>query len=125
MNKNILPVLVFAVIVFGSYAGAQEENLAQNDTFIYNDGGKRDPFWPLVSVNGSIITYDEQDLSASDMMLTGIMAGSNGKNLAMINGKIIEEGGMIGAFHVVKITSTFVVLDNGREKTELHLRKEN
>lgn len=121
--KRYLIVLLMLLFLTSGYVFA-EEIVAENNKFVYDDEGKRDPFWPLVSANGSMITYGETDLLASDMVLTGVMTGSDGTNIAIINGKIVKEGDMIGAFYVKKIMPTFVVLDNGKEKSELHLRKE-
>lgn len=106
------------------YAAIAEDDALVQKSFVYDAKGKRDPFWPLVSETGSVITYDEQELSSSDMMLTGMLTGSDGKNIAVINGKIVKEGDMIGAFKVEKILTTAVVLDNGKEKSELYLQKE-
>ena len=121
VNKKIILRLVMVLAVFSAaYAG----ELVEKEAFVYNDEGRRDPFWPLISPSGAIITSDEEELSTSDMMLTGVMTGSDGKNVAVINGKIVKEGDTIGAFKVERISPTYVVLDRGQEKSELHLRKE-
>ena len=77
----------------------------------------------MVTENGAIISYDEEDMVLSDMALQGIVAGSGG-NIAIINGKIVKEGDMVGAFRVERVTPAFVVLDNKKEKIELYLKKE-
>ena len=119
MKRFLLLSVIFMCIAV--YAFAQDQGVEKPFTYDYK--GKRDPFWPLATEHGSIINYDERDLSASDMMLTGISSGADG-NIAVINGKIVKEGDMVGAFKVEKIMSTFVVLDNGQEKSKLYLRKE-
>ena len=49
---------------------------------MYDDHGKRDPFLPLVSSTGMVVTYDE-DLSVNDLVLEGIVADSAGNNAAL------------------------------------------
>ena len=119
MKKILLIILVLCII---SVTGFCQEKKGIDLDFVYTDGGRRDPFWPLLSSNGSIISYNEEDLAVSDMVLQGITVGDNG-NIAVINGKIVVEGGMVGAFKVERIMPAFVVLDNGQEKIELHLSR--
>ena len=115
-------MVIFVVGAACGYA-QQDRDAVVAGEFVYEDGGRRDPFWPLVTDSGSIISYDDQELSASDMMLQGIMVGSDG-NVAVINGRIVKAGDMVGAFHIEKVTLTHVVLSNGQEQIEVYLRKE-
>jgi len=117
--------LYFIIIMFWVVVGcgfAQEE-ISFDQDFVYEDGGRRDPFWPLVTAGGAVINYDERELSASDMTLQGIVRGEGG-NVAIINGRIVKQGDMLGAFKIDRIESAFVVLDNGQERNELRLQKE-
>ena len=52
-------ILIFANLVYAQGA------------FVYDDHGKRDPFAPLVSSAGMVVTYDE-DLAVNDLVLEGI-----------------------------------------------------
>lgn len=123
-NLKVVGAIVVLMICLGFTQTLDAKELEQRQPFVYNDAGKRDPFWPLVSKTGAIITYDETDLSASDMILTGVLTGVGGRSVAVINGKIVKEGDKIGAFMVERVAPTKVILNNGQEKTELHLRKE-
>ena len=120
--KKCLWILI-AVLCMIDLGLAVNEAAVSGRIFVYKDEGKRDPFWPLVTENGAIISYDEEDMVLSDMALQGIVAGSGG-NIAIINGKIVKEGDMVGAFRVERVTPAFVVLDNKKEKIELYLKKE-
>ncbi|HSV43786.1 MAG TPA: hypothetical protein VLJ10_04445 [Candidatus Bathyarchaeia archaeon] len=116
-------VICFLMLLALAVSAGAEQTAAGQDSFVYTDDGKRDPFWPLITDNGTIINYDDRELMGSDMVLQGIMAGTDG-NVAIINSKVVKEGEMLGAFHIKKITPTAVVLDNGQERIELQLRKE-
>ncbi len=101
-----------------------EEQAAKSDTdFVYEDGGRRDPFWPLVNKGGGIISYDK-DLLFSEMALQGIMVGNDGKNIAIINGIIAKEGDMLGLYLVKQVSSGSVILVRDQEILTLILNKE-
>ena len=52
--------LIFVLVLFFS-------NLVYaKEAFVYDDHGKRDPFVPLVSSAGMVVTYDE-DLAVNDL----------------------------------------------------------
>jgi len=97
--------------------------LSAEDVAVYNDHGKRDPFWPLVNSSGNILSYETEFL-ISDLHLEGIVAGEKGKNLAVINNKVIEEKSQIGDFTVLNIGKNSVVLGKGDKTFELKLKKE-
>lgn len=120
---KVVIAIILGIILGTGYLAAQEEVAIETQVFVYEDAGKRDPFWPLVTDSGSIINYDEKDLTASDMMLQGILTGSS-ENIAVINGKIVKAGDMVGAFRIEQVLPTHVVLDNGQEKIEVYLKKE-
>src|SRR5438552_3757500 len=87
----------------------------------YDDNGKRDPFWPLISASGTIINYGE-DITPSDMVLEGIMADGSGHYTAIINGNIVGAGDTIGAFKIDRIEPKTVFFQKGSEKFELNLK---
>ena len=86
MRSFILVLILF----FANSVYAQE-------AFVYNDHGKRDPFVPLVSSAGMVVTYDE-DLSVNDLVLEGIVADASGNNVAIVNGKIVKAHDQIGPY---------------------------
>ena len=99
-----------------------EINAQGDEGFVYNDHEKRDPFWPLVSPSGKILSYDK-DLLISEISLEGIMADSQGRNIAIINGVVLKQGDKIGLFEVDVITKTQVILKKGQEQAVLDLNK--
>ena len=90
--------------------------------YAYDDHGARDPFWPLISASGTIVSYG-QDLAVSDMVLEGIVSDANGRYMAIINGTIIQPGDMVGLFKIEKIEPKKILLSKGNETFELNLKK--
>jgi len=90
--------------------------------FVYDDHGKRDPFKPLVSEDGLVITYDE-DLSVNDLNLEGVIADGSGNNAAIVNDKIVKVHDQIGPYVVDVITSDHVEFLKGTDRYILQIKK--
>ena len=97
--------------------------IAQEASFVYDDHGKRDPFWKLVSPSGAILSY-ETDLLLSDMTLEGIIFDPGGNSFAIINGVVVERNGQFGLYKIEKIEADKVFLKKGLESFILELKKE-
>lgn len=98
--------------------------MAQETSFAYDDHGKRDPFWPLVGEAGNIISY-ETDFSVSDLILEGIMAGNEGGHIAIINGRVVKSGDVLGNFTILDVQPESVKMKKDNLKFELKLEKED
>ncbi len=122
-NKNLWILLAVIIVLspLASYAG--NSTSGKDAPFIYDDHGKRDPFWKLIGARGSIVNYDN-DIQASDMVLEGIMAEPGGESVAIINGNIIKVGDKLGLFVVKEIQANVVILEKGQENIKLQLKKE-
>lgn len=96
---------------------------AEETSFIYEDQGRRDPFWPLVDQHGVILNF-EMELLITDLLLEGIMADAQGDDLAIINGHIVGPQDSVGQFVVLSIKKDSVILMQGQQKFELKLKKE-
>ncbi|MCK4882435.1 MAG: hypothetical protein KAS92_05380, partial [Candidatus Omnitrophica bacterium] len=90
--------------------------------FVYDDNGRRDPLWPLVNSNGAILNYESEFL-ITDLALEGIMVGTDGENLAIINGRVLKANDSIGQFAVERIAGDSIILKKGKQKFELKLKK--
>jgi len=117
MRTQLLLFMLLSVAVTGA-AAAEEKK-----PFVYDDHGRRDPLWKLVSPEGVIQNYDS-DFLITDLTLEGIMAGTDGKNFAIINGRILKQGDLIGQFVVERIGDNTIVLKQEGKKFELKLKKE-
>ena len=89
---------------------------------MYNDHGKRDPFMPLVSSDGIVVAYD-QDLSVNDLTLEGIVADVSGRNVAIVNGKIVKAHDQIGSYVVETIAFDHVEFLKGTERFILKIKR--
>jgi hypothetical protein len=123
MRIFLLIFLVLMVAGFWTVPYSVANHHDEGKSFVYDDHGKRDPFLPLVSPSGVLIRY-ETDLLISDLALEGIMSGVNGKNLAIINGSIVDINDTVGQFTVYYINTESVVLKKGKQKFKLLLKKE-
>ena len=94
-----------------------------NKVFVYNENGKRDPFDPLVSSKGTVLTYDSDVTSATDLILQGVVIEANGNNLAIINGKIVKVGDQVGPYTVESIAKDHVNFTKGQEQMTVKLKK--
>ena len=108
---------IIIVLVAFSATAAEEQK-----PFVYDDHGRRDPLWRLVSPTGTIMNYESEFL-ITDLALEGIMAGTDGENLAIINGRILRSGDAIGQFVVERVKENSIVLKKGKQKFELKLKK--
>ena len=121
MKKISTFILAAVVIHLGLQALAQEP--AQQH-FVYQDKGKRDPFAPLLDVDGNMVLYDNE-LILTDLTLEGVMVGANPEaNIAIINGRIFKIRERIGPFQVETILKDRVVLRKDQETVQLKLKKE-
>lgn len=112
-----LGVLFWAGFCF--YSPAQESQ--EKSVFAYDDHGRRDPLWPLVTSAGVIMNY-ETDFLITDLSLEGVVVGSGEGDLAIINGRIVKTNDQIGQFTVLQIERDKVILLKDQQKFELRLK---
>lgn len=115
MRKKVLGFLICGLLWTGMCA-------AEGDQFVYDAHERRDPFWSLITSSGTIVNYDT-DFSATELTLEGTIIGQ-GKDLAIIDGNIVEKGGQLGQYQVVDIKVDSVVLQKGQQMVELFIKKE-
>ena len=113
MNRLIIVAILFITIPV--FAGQPSE-------FVYDDKGIRDPFWPLVSPSGTIVSYGD-DITISDMVLEGIVTDSNNTSIAIINGNVVKKQDKVGHYFIKEITSDQVLLIKDQETFTLLLPK--
>ena len=113
-------LIIFSLLIFSPALWAEEKQ----DDFVYDDHGKRDPFWDLVTPSGVVMNYDS-DVQISDLTLAGIISGKNGENLAIINNTIVKVDDKIGPFVVDRIEQDRVLLTNGQQNFVLKIKKED
>ena len=114
--------LVLVLMVFGIAVAQDTQDEQSQKPFVYDDNGRRDPLWPLVNSNGAILNYESEFL-ITDLALEGIMVGTDGENLAIINGRVLKTNDSIGQFAVERIAGDSIILKKGKQKFELKLKK--
>ncbi|MFH0754889.1 MAG: hypothetical protein V2A70_10020 [Candidatus Omnitrophota bacterium] len=126
MNGMKNPCYIFCSVIFltglSCFSGPGLVVAADEVSLVYDVHGARDPFLPLVTSAGTIITYDT-NLLVAEMALEGIVEGS-GSRVAIINGNLMEVGQMIGLYKVVQIESDGVILLKDGQTSVLQLKKE-
>jgi len=110
-------VLIFLIIYFAVIFSYAEEQ-----SFVYDDHTKRDPFVPLISPAGMLVAYDT-DLTVSDLTLEGIVADAKGHNVAIVNGKVVKVHDHIGSYVVDVIAVDHVEFLQGTQRFTLGLKK--
>lgn len=102
--------------VCGCWAGAG---------FGYESGGKRDPFIPLIGrERASRPSSLEEVTLIEDVLLEGIAIGPQGKNIAILNGKMVKEKDEFGLIRIKRISMKTVELSIGGKDYTLSLQDE-
>lgn len=90
----------------------------EEQPFIYDDQGKRDPFLSLVDKNGRYLLDSSLGDSTAGLNLSGILWDPQGKSSALINNQIVKIGETISGFTVTDISEDSVtVLKNDETYT--------
>ncbi|MDP8265478.1 MAG: hypothetical protein P9M07_00875 [Candidatus Aceula meridiana] len=115
--NKMLCCFIFCLFVLGGLSFAEEQ------PFVYDDHGRRDPFWSLISPSGTILSYDV-DLDFSDLTLGGVTYDPRGKSVAIINSTIVRTNKEVGGYKVIEIKKTEVILQKDGKMYTLRMRKE-
>ncbi len=126
MKRHIVLIIFFFVCTLGGirYGMTQQPGPEDVKVFTYDDHGRRDPLWPLVSPTGNIIDYEKKEFQFTDLKLEGIISGPGDKNLAIINGQILKINDQVGSFVVTNIGKDGVILMKDQREFTLELKKE-
>ena len=92
--------------------------------FIYDGGGKRDPFIPLITQNAKVATGLEAVQSIEDVVLEGIVWDSGGDSIAIMNGIIVKRNEEYGSVKIKAIEEEYVELFINKTEHRLNLNKE-
>ena len=90
---------------------------------VYESGGRRDPFIPLVSAKGGLTNGGEKK-SANDYRVEGIVFDPREGSFALINGKFYKKGDQIDRAQLVGIAKDKVILSINNEEKVVWLREE-
>ena len=108
--KSFIWLLIFLLFTFSFAFGQVEES------FIYDDKGRRDPFRPLVDEDGRYLLEADVVYSSDELNLSGILWDPRGRSSCLINDQIVRVGEFIYGFTVKNITKDSVTISkNGKE----------
>jgi hypothetical protein len=92
------------------------------EKFVYDAGGKRNPFMPLVTSDGRLIKFDEE--KESEIILEGIIYDDRGMSYAIVNHQVVKIGDWAGNYRVFKIEKDKVTFLKDNQPIEVRLKKE-
>ena len=117
--KKIFLILIFLMLILKfTFSQAEEEK------FIYDSKGRRDPFLSLISSGGYIVNF-AFEIKSSDLNIEGIIYDYHGESLAIVSGKVVQKGDYIGNFRIEEIYKDKVIFrDNNEKIIEIKLEKE-
>jgi hypothetical protein len=116
----ICALCLFWILCFGicHYSFAQEE-------LKYDDKGKRDPFIPLVTPGGVLLTLEKED-AKTDLTIEGIIYDKQGSSYAIINGEVARVGDFTtNGYQVLKIEDKKVIFIKEGNTREVRLKEDN
>lgn len=93
------------------------------EVFVYDPKGKRNPFIPLVTLEGRLVKLDKEE-STGDLRIEGIIYDKHGRSFAVVNGSVVAIGDMAGDYQVLKIEESKVIFIKEGQVVEVDLKKE-
>ncbi len=103
-------ILALTGLVLSAGGGTGFAAPEKEDPALYDTGGRRDPFVPLVRDGRIVGVVPGARLELTKPVLYGILWDPGGKSIALINDFEARKGDMIGAYQVVEIRQDSVVL---------------
>ncbi len=124
--RYFIAVLFWLILFVPCWAEGEKAQVQDSEdvsSFIYDDHGRRDPFWRLVNATGMVVNYDTS-LMISDLVLEGVILDNSGKSMAIVNGRIVKKGDQLGQYVISKIEKEMILLVHDQKQFELLLKKE-
>jgi hypothetical protein len=112
----ILTVVSWAVFLSDSSICAQEKSG-------YDPGGRRDPFLPLISPEGTLLKLETQ-VNSGGISLEGVIYDKSGESYAIVDSKVVKVGDTVGDWQVLKIEQNKVIFQKDGQVQESELKKE-
>jgi len=121
MDKKI----VYTVMLIGAVVIVLP-HLLSGSAFGYDSQGQRDPFVPLIGLEEKKVRPSclEEMVAIEDLILEGIAISPSGKNVAILNGRMVKERDKIGAIQIKKISKKNIELSINGKDYGLSLTKE-
>src|SRR3989338_633967 len=78
------------------------------EVFVYDSKGKRNPFIPLVTMEGRLVKLDKEE-ATGELRIEGIIYDKHGRSFAVVNSSVVAIGDMVGDYQVLKIEESKVI----------------
>ena len=98
-------------------------SFAQDEDFIYDAKGKRNPFIALVTPDGQLLQLEKNE-ATGDLALEGIIYDERGLSYAIVNTKVVKIGDTVDSYQVLKIEKNKVIFIRDGQPREVELKKE-
>lgn len=115
-SSNFIFIFAFCIFNFSLTCFAQGE-------FVYDAKGKRNPFIPLVTSDGRLLSLDRQQ-SKGDLLIEGIIYDKQGRSFALVNGTVVSIGDTVGDYQVLRIEEGRVIFLKEGQAFEAEIKKE-
>jgi len=115
--------LYIGLLACGLWLAACGYILAQGE-FKYDAKGKRNPFIPLVTPDGRLISSLEKKEGAAGLSLEGIIYDKGGLSYVIVNGVVVKIGDKVGDYQVLRIEENKVTFIKDGEPLAVELKKE-
>ena len=109
------------VFVFLGLMGLFLPRLTAADPVIYESGGRRDPFLPLIGPGGTGVKTEKP---AEELEIQGIIYDESAESLALINGEFYKPGQRVGSATVISILRDRIILSQDDQEKTLWIRDE-
>lgn len=121
MKGLLFKSFLISAILFFAPLGNCVDNL--DHTFKYESANRRDPFCALVTKEGRLLPGAVVYSESEDVKLEGIIWDPVGRSVAIINGKLIQEGQDLGGLKILKIEKTKVLIEKNGKNIVVNLNK--
>lgn len=95
-------------------------SLFAQEAYVYDSGGRRDPFMPLITSDGRLLQIGTKTRSG-DVKLEGIIFDKGGSSLAIINGSVVAEGESADEIKITKILDNKIIFEKDGKVFEQEL----
>ncbi len=95
------------------------------EPFVYDSGGKPDPFNPWVTSDGRLqILKNHEKSSESELAIEGIIYDKYGLSYVVVNGEVARLGDTIDGYQILKIEEKRVIFIREGELKEVKIKEE-
>ncbi|NQT96070.1 MAG: hypothetical protein HQ572_06420 [Candidatus Omnitrophica bacterium] len=103
-------ILIYIIAIFMLAVTVGRVEAKDVAAFVYESGGRRDPFVPLVNKEGKLMVTYGVISSINDVVLEGILYDDKGQSVAIMNDLVLKENDQVGSIIVKKIERDRVIL---------------